>query len=104
MSFINLEKTFQNYMVNESCWNIPTRIRREAIEIFDTLVAAKLNDAEREDCARDLLQQLCDSDIDTAHEAEQAASLKKLLNEGWISEDAKKAILQDVAQLETAIA
>lgn len=104
MSFTNLEKTFQNYMVNEPCWNIPSRIRREAIEIFDTITAADLTRTEREACARDLLEQLCDSDIDTAHEAEQVASLKKLLNEGWISEEAKKAILQDMAQLETMTA
>ena len=101
MSFEKLEELFQNHIVAESCWNIPTPIRMSIVSRFDELHQTQLSDTAKMTAMYTTLQQLLEQQPSSELETRQLLSLQQFTNQHpWFNEDVKKAILDDLSTLE----
>jgi len=103
MSFTTLEKTFQDHVAMDSCWNIPTSIRMSIVGCINELHSASLNDTNKLSVFYETLQQITDQQPNSELETRQLISLKSFMQKHvWFDETAKKAIINDLSVLMAA--
>lgn len=100
MSYQKIETAFQQYIATESCWNIPTALRMELLSSVSALSTSLLNEDEKSAALYTLLRKTLDQQPTCELETKQLVSLNFFVRQhASLSEQSKKAILQDLCYL-----
>jgi hypothetical protein len=100
MSFLKLEKSFQEHVAMESCWNIPTPIRMGVVGFINELLDASLTDSDKIAALYKKLQETIEFQPNSELETRQLVSLKSFIKKhAWFDEESKKAILEDLFKI-----
>lgn len=100
MSFKKLQEAFQNHVVRESCWNIPTPIRMSIVGRFNELAQEDKSDSEKLTAAYNTIQQQLATQPSSELETRQILSLRQFVDEHpLIDKKAKLSILDDLSAL-----
>ena len=103
MSFQKLQEAFQNHVVMESCWNIPTALRMSIVGRFNELDLSDKSDADKLAAAYLSFQELLATQPNSELETRQLLSLRQFIdNHPLIDKKAKLAILDDLSALAVA--
>lgn len=100
MSFTQLEEAFENHVMAESCWNIPTPIRMSIVSRFNELQQTQLSDNDKMTAMFAMFQQLLDNQPNSELETRQLLSLQLFTQRHpWFNDSTKQAILDDLSAL-----
>lgn len=97
MTFTTFEKSFQEHVLKEACWNIPTPIRMGVVSRINELRDLPISDGEKIAAFYIKLQETIAGQPNSELETRQLVSLKSFMNTHvWFDEASKIAILNDL--------
>lgn len=99
MAFNALKSAFESKLTTEDCWQIPSALRMEIIQLFNEVQAMSIESAAQFIEVREGLSRLLQQDNLTEIEQKQCASLQALFNAPRFPDSAKSAILNDLIAL-----